>query len=243
MVEAAAAAIAIARLISLQLAGIFPALLSFLAVIAATAVGGSFLQPHSRSYFWLYVIETPVYCVLALIAARELFTVVFVKYPGIRTAGRRAVYWGAACAFAASGAIALIYRGSVVLTHLVYIELLRRSVVLSVALFILFILYSLSRYPLHLGRNVVISSGIFSVLFLSQAAQLLIDSLSIHLYSRSVDLFNVAFGAACTVAWALLLRPEPAKMPVIVKYSSGQEEQLLAQLDQLNRLLTRAARQ
>src|SRR5579884_3114382 len=93
LVEAAAALIAIARLLSLQLAGIFPALLSFLSVIAVSATTRSFLSPASRSYFWLYTAETPVYCILAILAARELFAVVFRKYPGIRSAGRMAIYW------------------------------------------------------------------------------------------------------------------------------------------------------
>jgi hypothetical protein len=128
-------------------------------------------------------------------------------------------------------------------THLVYIELARRSIVLSVALFILFILYSLSRYPLKLGRNICVSSALFSILFLGQAAQLLIDSFSSNLYSRLIDVADVIFGAACTLVWAALLRSEPAPSPVVVKYSTGQEEQLLHQLDSLNRLLTRAARQ
>ncbi len=242
--EAAAAAIAIARLVSLRLAGTFPALLLFLAVIATTAVAGSFLDTGSQAYFWLYTVETPFYCVLALVAGRELFNVVFDRYPGIRTAGKRAVYWGAGVACALSAAAALAHWGrKVFLTHLVYIELARRSIVLSVALFIMFILYSLSRFPLRLGRNVIVSSALFSILFLSQAVQLLIDSLSPSLASQLVDVAAVAFGAFCIIAWAMLLKPEPSRKPVVVKYSSEQEEHLLQQLDNLNRLLSRTARQ
>jgi hypothetical protein len=244
LVEAAAAAIAIARLLSLQLAGTFPALLSFLSVVAVSAVAGIFLSTSSPAFFWLYTVQTPIYCVLAMLSARELFAVVFRRYPGIRTAGRTAVLWGASFAFVIAVLFAIAHRGpGRSFSHLVYIELARRSTVLSVALFILFILYGLSRYPLHLGRNILISSAIFSVLFLSQAAQLLIDSFSADLYSHAVDLAAVAFGAACTLVWAFLLRPEPVRAPVMVKYSSDQEQQLLQQLDSLNRLLTRAARQ
>ena len=244
LVEAAAAAIAVARLLSLQLAGIFPALLSFLSVIAVSAAAGSFLSPASRSYFWLYAAQTPVYCILAVVAARELFAVVFKKYPGIRTAGKMAIYSCAGFASFVSVVFALLHRGPrTFFTHLVYIELARRSIILSVALFILFILYSLSRYPLKLGRNIRVSSALFSILFLGQATQLLIDSFSSNLYSRQVDVADVIFGAACTLVWAALLRSEPAPAPVVVKYSSAQEDQLLHQLDSLNRLLSRAARQ
>jgi len=244
LVEAAAAVIAIARLLSLRLAGIFPVLLSFLSAIAVTGVAASFFSSRSRTYFWIYIAQTPVYCILAILAARELFAVVFKKYPGIRSAGRMAMYWCIGFASMISLAIAVGHPGRPeAFTHLVYIELVRRSIVLTVALFILFILYSLSRYPLELGRNILVSSILFSILFLGQATQLLIDSFSPLLYSEMVDLADVIFGAACTLVWAALLRPEPAPAPVAVKYSSRQEEQLLHQLDGLNRLLTRASRQ
>lgn len=243
-IEAAAAAIAIARLLSLQLAGIFPALLSFLSVIAISAAAGSLLSPASRAYFWLYIAQTPVYCILAIFSARELFAVVFKEYEGIRSAGRTAIYWCVGFACFVSVVFALIHWGpATFFTHLVYIELARRSIVLSVALFILFILYSLSRYPLELRRNTRVSSALFSILFLGQAAQLVIDSFSSNLYSRTVDVVDVIFGAACTLVWAALLRSEPASAPVKVRFSSEQEAQLLQQLDSLNRLLTRAARQ
>ena len=244
LIEAASAAIAVARLLSLQLAGIFPALLCFLSVIAVSAAAGSFLSPASRGYFWLYAAQTPVYCILAVVAARELFAVVFKKYPGIRTAGRMAIYSCAGFAAFVSVVFALLHQGpATFFTHLVYIELARRSIILSVALFILFILFSLSRYPLKLGRNIRVSSALFSILFLGQAAQLLIDSFSSNLYSRQIDMADVIFGAVCTLVWAALLRSEPAPAPVIVKFSPAQEEQLLHQLDSLNRLLSRAGRQ
>jgi hypothetical protein len=244
LVEAAAAAIAIARLLSLRLAGIFPVLLAFLSAVAINGVAASFFSLDSPAYFWLYIAHTPVYCILAILAARELFAVVFKKYPGIRSAGRMAMYWCVGFASVISLASAVAHPGRPeTFTHLVYIELVRRSTVLTVALFILFILYSLSRYPLELGRNILVSCILFSILFLGQAMQLLIDSFSPLLYSEFVDLADVIFGAVCTLVWAALLRPEPAPVPVVVKYSSEQEEQLLHQLDSLNRLLTRAARQ
>jgi hypothetical protein len=245
LVEAAAAVIAIARLLSLQLAGIFPVLLSFLSAIAVTGVAASFYSLQSHTYFWIYTAQTPVYCILAILAAREVFAVVFKKYPGIRSAGRMAMYWCIGFASTISLAIAVGRPGRPeTLTHpLLYIELVRRSTVLTVALFILFILYALSRYPLELGRNIRVSSVLFSILFLGQATQLLIDSFSPWLYSAFVDLAADIFGAACTLVWAALLRPEPNRGPVVVKYSSEQEQHLLHQLDSLNQLLTRAARQ
>lgn len=245
LIEAAAAVIAVARMLSLRLAGIFPVLLSFLSAIAVTGITASFFSLRSHTYFWIYTVQTPVYCILAILAAREVFAVVFKKYPGIRSAGRMAIFWCIGFASMISLAVAVGRPGRPeTFTHpLLYIELVRRSTVLTVALFILFILYTLSRYPLELGWNIWVSSVLFSILFLGEATQLLIDSFSPRLYSGLVDLAADIFGAACTLVWAALLRPEPNTGPVVVKYSSEQEQHLLDQLDSLNQLLTRAARQ
>ena len=242
ILEAAAAAIAIVRLFSLGLARDLPALLSFLILTCASAAAASALPLASPAYFWLYIVQTPLYCVLAILAVRELFKVVFADYPGIRTAGRMAISWCALLACLIAALFAMARRPNPSSAALAAIELFRRSAALSVALFILFLLYSLSRYPLHLRRNIVISTGMFSILFLSQAAQLLIDSFSWLLYHKEVDLANEFFSALCMGAWAALLRAEPARAGK-AGGAAAHEEQLLANLESLDRLLTRAARQ
>ena len=125
---------------------------------------------------------------------------------------------------------------------LIYSEIVQRSVVFSLAILILTILYFLSRYPLRLPQNTYISSAFFSALFLSEALQLLIDSLQPLLSNFYLDSVQTAFAAVCLGAWAGLLQPEKAAAPSRVSFTSAHEAQLLEQLESLNQILARAAR-
>src|SRR5580704_9963810 len=93
---AVAAVVASARLVSLNLAGRFPALLAYLAFLALTDFGYSSLDSGSNLYFWSYLVIEPLKCVFSIVAVRELFALTFDDYPGIRTVGRWAMYCGVA---------------------------------------------------------------------------------------------------------------------------------------------------
>ena len=68
-----------------------------------------------------------------------------------------------------------------------YFEVAQRSIVFSLAVVIIAIIFVLSKYPLHLGRNTYVSCAFFSVLFLSEAVQLFVDAMMRELYNRYVD--------------------------------------------------------
>jgi hypothetical protein len=117
----------------------------------------------------------------------------------------------------------------------------QRSIVFSLVVAIAAVLFVLSRYPLNLGRNTYVSCGFFSLMFLIEASQLLIDSMSRVLYNHFVDAAGTILISACLLSWAFLLRPQTA--PVArVAFAGPQEDRLLEQLESLNRLMARAAR-
>jgi hypothetical protein len=175
----------------------------------------------------------------SLLAVRELFALVFIDYPGIRSIGRWSMYIGISLATLASFLVAGLFRrtsahGS---RHLFYLEVAQRSIVFSLVIVIATILFFLSRYPLHLGRNTYVSSALFSALFLSQAATLLIDSLQSRLYLVAVDRAGAAFIVLCLLAWAFLLQPDSPPKTVHISFADPKEEHLLGQLAALNQLL------
>jgi hypothetical protein len=243
LVQWAAASIAIGRLVQLKLAKRFPALLAWLCVLALSNLVAGLLSITSPAYFWFYVFYGPVACIFAIGAVRELFALVFVDYPGIRSVGRWSMYVGTLVAIAASLLIAGVFRrtsnhGSV---HLLYLEISQRSVVFSLVIVIATILFVLSRYPLHLGKNTYISSAFFSALFLSDAIRLLIDSLQGQLYLTAIDWAESGFIVVCLISWACMLQAESPK-PVTESYSTEHEDHLLEQLASLNQLLGRTVR-
>ena len=241
--QSVAAAIAIGRLIQLKLAGRFPALVAWLGVLAASFLGGALLAHGSHAYFWFYIFLIPTECVFDILAVRELFALVFIDYPGIRSLGRWGMYLGIAFATAASFLLFGVFQrtdthGS---RHLLYLEISQRSIVFSLVVVIATILFFLSRYPLLLGKNTYVSSAFFSALFLSEAARLIIDSLQTQLYNNLIDWSQCLFVLLCLAIWAMMLRREELR-PVRMAFSTPEEDHLLEQLASLNQLLGRTVR-
>jgi hypothetical protein len=125
---------------------------------------------------------------------------------------------------------------------LFYFEVANRSVVFTLAFAIVTILLFLSRYPLHLSRNTLVSSIFFSVLFLSEASELMIDSLTPKLFNLYVDHAEAVFFIVCLIGWTAMLKPETETVSVRIAFSTPQEDYLLQQLNALNQMMTRSAR-
>jgi len=242
LVQATGAVAAAARLISAGLRKRFPALLAYLVFLALINLVLGLENAQSLLYFYSWVILEPLKCVFSVIAVRELFALTFDHYPGIRTAGRWAMYAGVV--FAASISIAAtIWAGGVHgRSKIFYFEAFQRSVIFTLAFVIGAILWSLSRYPLHLQRNTLVSSACFSALFLGDACRLFIDSLADYLYNLPIDRTESVFACLCLLTWAALLKPEIETTPARVSFPTPQEDHLLQQLNALNQLMTRAAR-
>jgi hypothetical protein len=246
LILASAASAAVTRLIYLHLAREFPALVTYLAFVAVMNLGYGLLNQASTVYFWSYIALEPLECVFSILAVRELLTLTFNDYPGIRSAGRWVMYAGAVLASGISLLLTGFFwsgaaRGRAH-SHLFYIELSQRSIVFTLAFVIVAILLFLSKYPLHLSRNTLVSSAFFSVLFLSEAARLLIDSLAPKLNIHSVDWAGTVFMSLCLFGWSAMLKPESRAAPAQIRFSAPNEEHLLQQLNSLNQLMTRVAR-
>jgi hypothetical protein len=237
---------AVTRLLRLNLGKRFPALLAYLAFIAVINLGLGFLNPASAFYFWSYIVLEPLKCVFSIFAVREIFSLTFHDYPGIRTVGRWVMYAGVALALGISLLLTGFFwsgtaRGRAH-SHLYYFEISQRSVVFTLAVVIAAVLIFLSKYPMRLGWNTRVSSAFFSILFLCEAAQLLIDSVSPRLYNLAVDWSANFFVVLCLIGWTVLLQPETERVPAQIRFSTPREEYLLQQLNSLNQLMTRAAR-
>jgi hypothetical protein len=246
LAHAAAAVAASTRLIQLHLAARLRALLGYLIFLALINVVFGIASTGSSVYFWSYLVLEPLKCGFSIMAVRELFALAFDEYPGIRSVGRWAMYAGVALAMGVSLVVTgFFWSGGAsgrAHSHLYYFEVAQRSIILSLAVVIVTILIVLSKYPLHLSRNTMVSSAFFGVLFLSEAAQLMIDSMTSQLNNQYVDWSESVFISVCLAGWAAMLQPETAPIPSPIRFSSPQEEHLLQQLDSLNQLMTRSVR-
>jgi hypothetical protein len=247
LVQSGAALAAVARLFYLNLARQFPVLLTFVAFVGLIDAAFGFQDSNSRGYYHTWLAVEPVVCILAILAVRELLTLTFADYPGIRTAGRWTMYGAVVFALAISLLLTRFFwargaAGRANSLRLYFVEISKRSVFLSLAVVIVAILIFLSRYPLRLPHNVLTSSVFFSALFLSEATRLLIDTLT-KSASRPVDWTESGFIVLCLVGWAVLLRRTGPPGTERIHYSSVREDHLLRQLNFLNELMAGAARQ
>jgi hypothetical protein len=92
--QSAAAIAAIGRLIYLGLGRRFPALLAYASFVAVLNFAYGVMARSSKSYFWTYVAIGPFENIFSILVVRELLTMMFHNYPGIRTAVRWAMYLG-----------------------------------------------------------------------------------------------------------------------------------------------------
>ena len=241
-VHAAASAAAASRLVYLGMAKRQPALLAFLLVSTFGNVVLSFLGLKTASYFLAYMVFQTVQLATEIAVVRELFEITMGTYPGIRTSARWVLH--GTLAIVAVGAILLttLFWGEVGSSHyLYYMLVLSRSVQFGLAAVIISFLVFLSRYPLNLHRNIYVSSNFFGALFLIEAADDLIDSISPRLFSASVDTATVFLSTLLCLGWAAILR-SPASEPVTVIFDSAADRELLRQLESLNNTLSRVGR-
>ena len=181
--QAVAAAFASARLLQFRPRRRFIFLLLYFFVIGFVGILLSSLPQKSKTYYWIFVAAKPLAWCAAVLVVFEMFGQVFRDYPGLRTAGK----WALNLALALSVTISAIVTRSPVARDsprtrwLLYELNLDRSIYFSLALVIIFLMFVLSRYPLHLDRNMRVATGFFSAIFLAGAAVRLIDLLSSHL--------------------------------------------------------------
>ncbi|MDP9054275.1 MAG: hypothetical protein M3N93_08235 [Acidobacteriota bacterium] len=246
LMQATAAAVASARLMSLKPGNQFPAILAFLMFLAGTDLGLGLMDESSALYFWSYFAVEPLKCVFDFLAVRELFALTFRAYLGLKSVSRWVMYGVTALSLIVSLLVTgFFWRGAAAgreHSHLFYLEVSVRTVMLALAAAIVANLLFLSKYPLRLNKNTLVCSMFFSAMFLSQSFCLFADSLAPRLYDRYIDSSEEVFIIACLAAWTVMLKPETAAKPAVIRFMTPDENHLLDQLNALNQMMTRSAR-
>ena len=125
--------------------------MAYLVFLAVINLGFGLLNETSAPYFWSYIALEPLECVFSIFAVRELFSLTFYDYPGIRTVGRWVMYAGVALALTASLLLTRFFWSGAALgrahSRLFYLEVSQRSIVFTLAFVILTILVFLSQVP------------------------------------------------------------------------------------------------
>src|SRR5205814_8145355 len=120
------------------------------------------------------------------------------RYPSLQTAGRCAMYGGVLISSAIS-ILALLPRlrpaqKSRLLTYWFPVD---RGVSFGLAIFLLVMMFLVSRFPIKLSRNVILHTSLFTILFLNHALNNLFHTFFGTKMPPIVDLGNRAISAVC----------------------------------------------
>ena len=243
--QSAAAGSAGGRLIYLGLGRRLPALLSYLVFIAILTFLYGVIDRFSKLYFWIYVFLAPLENIFSILVVRELLTLMFKDYPGIRTVGRWAMYAGIVVSAGTSLALTKFFWNTGAQGRrkwgIFYFEITQRSIVFSLVVVIFAILFVLSKYPLNLSRNTYVSCIFFSALFLSEAARLLLDSMArVACTTISVDQGEAILDRALSLQLGISAAAGSGLRFPRTAVPTPQEDHLLQQLEALNKMMARS---
>ncbi|HLK62027.1 MAG TPA: hypothetical protein VKU19_01210 [Bryobacteraceae bacterium] len=201
------------------------------------------LPLSSNTYFYFWVFTEPFVWLFYVWVVLELFRLSLSRHRGLYTLGKWAMYVGMVISVFISILLVLPKMKPTPDSRLVgYMMGADRGITLSLAIFVILMLFLLTRYPVPLSRNVVLHVTLYTVFFLSNTLTVLAQSVfGLHLY-MPIDLGLLGISTICVMAWLCFLAPEGEDVRVNIPHLAPENEQrLLGHLDALNATLLKAA--
>jgi len=237
--------LAVARLIQLRLVRVYPFFFSFLCIPLALQAVVVTYGPGSLAFFWSWWCLEPLRNISYILVVWELFSAVFRNYAGLRSLSRWVM--GLAAAFAPVGLVlTMLAPGSKIVSKTMTFRLVRfeRGITFGLVIFIIILLYFISKYPIKLPRNNVVLCILYTIWFLGDSAFLLTAS---FLPKGHEDIMNdglAVFEIGSYLGWAVLLSKtgEYQETRVRQNISREREQVLIGELTAMNEVLLRAGR-
>jgi hypothetical protein len=233
------------RLWSQKLASIYFFLTLLMAGETLQSIVALPIRPRSNLYGWFFIFSTPLLWALAYFVVLELYRLILEDYPGIASAGRKAVTWcmGAALVVSVAYAIPDLRTGGGPFPILRIYFVVERSTVLGLLLFLVLIQLFLARYRFRLSANRIVYATGYAVYFgIAVAQDVIFTSLGIRVVGVVGLWSSVAGGAVLLGGAALLSGKGEVRVQLESTDSSADRVRLQQQLADINRLLSRAAR-
>ena len=243
VLHAGAAAAAAARMLQRGLAKRQTAIFCFLLLTAVSNAVVATIPFESKTYFYSYLFIQPLTVFVEACVVRELFSLTMTSWPGIRAAALRMMYWTISASIAVSLLLTALFWGGGAngRSNLFYILLIERASQFGLAAVVISLLLFLSHFPLQLPRNITVSSYFFGSVFLVEAADRLIATISPHLFSAQAEMGTLIVLCVLFTGWAAMLRKHEA-VPAQIRFEYPADRELLIQLEHLNRTLSGVGR-
>lgn len=204
-----------------------------------------FLDTKSALYQKLFIVMAPLFWLFYILLVRELYGLILEKHKGLYTLGRWAMYLATGISVTVS-VLSLLPRITPAMPQrtriMGYVYATERGVDFSLAIFILLMLFFLSRYPVPLSRNAAVHVVVYSIFFLSNTLGVLLHSVFGLQLKNQVNMFLMGTSSACVLAWLVLLNAKGEEVRVSTPhFGRADEKRILLQLDSLNDTLLKAA--
>ncbi len=216
-------------------------------ILRVPYISSAFLRDtRPRFYAWFFVLSEPLIMILYVLIVLELYSMVLEQYQGLYTLGRWAM--GAAMTLALAVSIVSLrvatnqgQKFSWIISELK----IEARLDLALVLFILLIIWFLSRYPIRLNRNVVVHTIVYSVFFFANSLGLLLWLFQIKIQDAVNTRFNtilMGIASACVIAWWIGLTKKGEEVQVhLPSLGPGAEQKVMQQLEALNATLLKAS--
>ena len=199
-----------------------------------------------KPYLWLFTRSEPVVMLFYVLIVLELYRLVLAEYKGLYTLGR----WAMGAAMAVALAVSIMSLRAATAQQIqnfsfwVVFELRAEARLdLALVVFILLIIWFLSRYPIRLNRNVMVHTIVYTVFFFANGLGLVFWFFQMNIKGDGVTATLMGIASACAVAWWIGLTKKGEEVQVhLPSLGPGAEQRVMQQLEALNATLLRASR-
>jgi hypothetical protein len=221
----------------------YPVLFSYMTFTGLYSFVPVLVDTRKLAYFWTWIVFQPIQWGLDILVVRELCRVILEKHPGLVTLGRWGMYAGLVVAACLSFLSLLPHIDSTMPARsrlVAYWVATGRGVTFALAIFLILMLFALSRYPVRLGRNVILNAVLFTLVFLSDSLEAILRTI----FDTHMNPWLAACVSAAETAWLLIwffrLSPEGEHLQFDwIHFGPEYETRVLRRLDTLNRIVGR----
>ena len=232
------------RLISANLWKRYPVFFWFIALSVLESTWPFLLNTSSDAYEHIWIVTEPVFYIFHVFLVVELYGLVLENHRGLYSLGKWATYLAVVIATGIS-ILSLIPHFNPHTTQqsklLGYYYALSRGIDFGLSLFLILILFFLSRYPVRLSRNVLVHAAIYTIFFfVSTLGVFMRTFFGIRASQQVSEAMSIA-NCICLVAWLIFLTPAGERVQAAFPtLSPDRERHVLLQLETLNATLLKA---
>jgi hypothetical protein len=204
------------------------------------------VTPGDYLYEDLWLFTEPISWVFHILIVVEFCRLFLTRHRGIYSLMRWAMFGSVAVAITIS-IISLLPKIKPQMTFdtriLGFWFATQRGIDFALAIFLLLLLFFLSRFPVRLNRNILVHATLYTIFFLGNALTMFlrvfaVNGLPLHTVNGVIGILS----AVCIFAWIILLTPKGEEVQASFRNLSPRHEQhALRQLESLNATLLKVS--